>query len=63
MSPNFWFTKMPPPGDCQCADERAGALPAEGKTVLVLDTATGSGAEQFYVRCGWEKVGKFRAMR
>jgi predicted GNAT family acetyltransferase len=37
--------------------------PAEGKTVLVLDTATGSGAEQFYVRCGWEKVGKFRAMR
>lgn len=35
----------------------------EGKTVLVLDTATGSGAEQFYVRCGWEKVGKFRAMR
>ncbi|HBR0964713.1 TPA: GNAT family N-acetyltransferase [Klebsiella quasipneumoniae subsp. similipneumoniae] len=30
----------------------------EGKTVLVLDTATGSGAEQFYVRCGWEKVGE-----
>ncbi|PLO78972.1 GNAT family N-acetyltransferase, partial [Klebsiella quasipneumoniae] len=29
-----------------------------GKTVLVLDTATGSGAEQFYVRCGWEKVGE-----
>lgn len=35
----------------------------ERKTVLVLDTATGSGAEQFYARCGWEKVGKFRAMR
>ncbi|ENS4775859.1 TPA: N-acetyltransferase family protein [Klebsiella variicola] len=30
----------------------------EGKTVLVLDTAAGSGAEQFYVRCGWEKVGE-----
>ena len=29
-----------------------------GKTVLVLDTATGSGAEKFYVRCGWEKVGE-----
>ncbi|HHT2817755.1 TPA: N-acetyltransferase family protein [Klebsiella quasipneumoniae] len=29
-----------------------------GKTVLVLDTATGSGAEPFYVRCGWEKVGE-----
>ncbi|HHS9509501.1 TPA: N-acetyltransferase family protein [Klebsiella quasipneumoniae subsp. quasipneumoniae] len=29
-----------------------------GKTVLVLDTATGSGAEHFYVRCGWEKVGE-----
>lgn len=29
-----------------------------GKTVLVLDTATSSGAEQFYVRCGWEKVGE-----
>ena len=25
----------------------------ERKTVL--DTATGSGAEQFYARCGWEK--------
>ena len=24
----------------------------------VLDTATGSGAEQFYARCGWEKVGE-----
>ncbi len=29
----------------------------ERKTVLVLDTATGSGAEQFYARCGWEKWG------
>ncbi len=51
-------------GIAQCIDERAGAhCPAERKTVLVLDTATGSGAEQFYARCGWEKVGKFRAMR
>ena len=50
MSPNFGSPKCPPPGI-------ANALMAEleqnrrrkGKTVLVLDTATGSGAEQFYV--------------
>lgn len=29
-----------------------------GKNVLVLDTATGSGAETFYQRAGWEKVGE-----
>lgn len=29
-----------------------------GKTVLVLDTATGSGAEQFYLRCEWQRVGE-----
>ena len=29
-----------------------------GKSVLVLDTATGSGAENFYVQCGWEKAGE-----
>lgn len=29
-----------------------------GKTVLVLDTSTGSGAETFYTRCGWQKVGE-----
>lgn len=28
------------------------------KTVLVLDTATGSGAERFYTRCGWQKAGE-----
>ena len=28
------------------------------KNVLVLDTATGSGAETFYVRCGWQKAGE-----
>ncbi|ALR76761.1 GNAT family N-acetyltransferase [[Enterobacter] lignolyticus] len=28
------------------------------KSVLVLDTATGSGAEIFYQRCGWQKVGE-----
>ena len=28
------------------------------KSVLVLDTATGSGAESFYQRCGWQKVGE-----
>jgi GNAT superfamily N-acetyltransferase len=30
----------------------------QGKTVLVLDTATGSGAEHFYQRCGWQKAGE-----
>ena len=29
----------------------------QGKTLLVLDTATGSGAELFYHNCGWKKVG------
>lgn len=28
-----------------------------GKNVLVLDTATGSGAETFYTECGWQKAG------
>lgn len=28
------------------------------KSVLVLDTATGSGAETFYARCGWQKAGE-----
>lgn len=31
---------------------------AHGKTVLVLDTATGSGAESFYQQCGWQKAGE-----
>lgn len=31
---------------------------AQGKTVLVLDTATGSGAESFYQRAGWQKSGE-----
>ncbi|EMB4326367.1 GNAT family N-acetyltransferase [Pluralibacter gergoviae] len=30
---------------------------AGNKTTLVLDTATGSGAETFYSRCGWQRVG------
>ena len=30
----------------------------QGKSVLVLDTATGSGAEHVYVQCGWEKAGE-----
>lgn len=38
------------------------ALEAEAvhqqKSVLVLDTATGSGAESFYQRCGWQKAGE-----
>lgn len=28
-----------------------------GKTLLVLDTATGSGAETFYTRTGWQRAG------
>ncbi|MGY5957159.1 GNAT family N-acetyltransferase [Kosakonia sp. BK9b] len=31
---------------------------AHGKSVLVLDTATGSGAENFYAQCGWQRVGE-----
>ncbi len=30
----------------------------KGRTVLVLDTSTGSGAETFYQRAGWQKVGE-----
>ncbi|MBV7403204.1 GNAT family N-acetyltransferase [Enterobacter sp. ENT03] len=29
-----------------------------GKTLLVLDTATGSNAEYFYANCGWQRVGE-----
>ncbi|CAK8740255.1 hypothetical protein SODG_003698 [Sodalis praecaptivus] len=28
-----------------------------GKTLLVLDTATGSAAERFYTRLGWRRAG------
>jgi hypothetical protein len=38
-------------------------LPAGREDGAGAGHGTGSGAEQFYVRCGWEKVGKFRAMR
>jgi hypothetical protein len=34
----------------------------QGKSVLVLDTATGSGAENFYVQCGGKKPGIPRAL-
>ncbi|MGO4619345.1 N-acetyltransferase family protein [Ensifer sp. 2YAB10] len=37
------------------AVEQAAA--ARGKTLLVLDTATGSDAEAIYPRLGWERVG------
>ncbi|WP_297122863.1 GNAT family N-acetyltransferase [uncultured Enterobacter sp.] len=30
----------------------------QGKSVLMLDTATGSGAETFYQRAGWQKAGE-----
>ena len=33
------------------------AARATGKTVLVLDTATGGDAERLYQRAGWERVG------
>jgi GNAT superfamily N-acetyltransferase len=33
------------------------AAQAEGKTVLVLDTATGGDAERLYDRAGWQQVG------
>ena len=31
---------------------------AEGKTLLVLDTVTGDGAERLYARLGWNRVGE-----
>lgn len=31
---------------------------AEGKTVLVLDTVTGSDAARLYARAGWQRVGE-----
>ncbi len=38
--------------------ERAEAeARAEGKTLLVLDTVTGDGAERLYTRLGWTRVG------
>ncbi|MEG1211006.1 MAG: GNAT family N-acetyltransferase [Leclercia sp.] len=47
---------------CGAAGRLMQALEAvareQGKTVLVLDTATGSGAETFYQRAGWQKVGE-----
>ncbi len=63
MSPNYWFTKMSAARIARALmSELERIARQERKTVLVLDTATGSGAEQFYARCGWEKW-KFRAMR
>ena len=35
-----------------------GEARKQGKSVLVLDTATGSGAEVFYQRAGWQKAGE-----
>jgi ribosomal protein S18 acetylase RimI-like enzyme len=34
----------------------AGAI-AQGRTLLVLDTVTGSAAERLYARLGWQTVG------
>ncbi len=60
MSPNYWFTKnVRRQGIAQALmSELERIARRERKTVLVLDTATGSGAEQFYACCGWEKVGQ-----
>ena len=33
------------------------AAPAQGKSVLVLDTVTGGDAERLYERAGWQRVG------
>ena len=45
-------------GIAQLLMERAEAeARAEGKTLLVLDTVTGDGAERLYVRLGWTRVG------
>ena len=38
----------------RAAEDAARAL---GKTLLVLDTVTGSDAERLYARLGWKKVG------
>ena len=34
------------------------AARAEGRTLLVLDTVTGSDAERLYTRAGWQRVGE-----
>lgn len=39
-------------------DALEGEALAHGKSVLVLDTSTGSGAEHFYQQCGWQRVGE-----
>jgi ribosomal protein S18 acetylase RimI-like enzyme len=45
-------------GIAQLLMERAEAeARAEGKTLLVLDTVTGDGAERLYERLGWNRVG------
>lgn len=35
-----------------------GAARDEGRTLLVLDTVTGSAAERLYTRMGWQRVGE-----
>jgi GNAT superfamily N-acetyltransferase len=42
----------------KCAEDRARRA---GRTLLVLDTASG-GAERLYVRHGWQRAGRYRAM-
>ncbi len=42
----------------QLMDALERAACQAGRHVLVLDTASGSGAEQFYQRTGWQSVGE-----
>ena len=44
-------------GEALMRAAEAAAL-AAGKTVLVLDTMTGSDAERLYTRLGWQRVGE-----
>lgn len=39
-------------------EEAETAAAAAGKTLLILDTASGSASERLYLRCGWTKVGE-----
>jgi len=41
---------------CACSDRPF--VPVYVKSVLVLDTAIGSGAGTFYTRCGLQRVGE-----
>jgi hypothetical protein len=56
MLPNCWFTSRRGGLARELMNELESCARQQGKTLLVLDTATGSGAELFYHNCV-EKVG------